>query len=77
MSTSPDPGRGGKPAGRSFDRSIVEGPLEPAVWRLAWPAMLTNAVGGLQGMVDHVLVGHGAPVIFGGAAALRALAAAG
>jgi putative MATE family efflux protein len=41
-----------------YDRSIVEGPLGPAVWKLAWPAMLTNIVGGLQGIVDHVLVGH-------------------
>jgi putative MATE family efflux protein len=32
--------------------------LRPAVWKLAWPAMLTNAVGGLQGIVDHALVGH-------------------
>ena len=29
-----------------------------AVWKLAWPTMLTNIIGGLQGMVDHVLVGH-------------------
>lgn len=41
-----------------YDRSIVEGPLRPAVWKIAWPTMLTNAIGGLQGMVDHVLVGH-------------------
>ena len=41
-----------------YDRSIVEGPLGPAVWKLAWPTMLTNVIGGLQGIVDHVLVGH-------------------
>ena len=41
-----------------YDRSIVEGPLRPAVWKLAWPTMLTNVIGGLQGIVDHVLVGH-------------------
>ena len=41
-----------------YDRSIIEGPLQPAVWKLAWPTMLTNVVGGLQGIVDHVLVGH-------------------
>src|SRR5215216_6670254 len=40
-----------------YDRSIVEGPLRPAVWKIAWPTMLTNAFGGLQGMVDHALVG--------------------
>lgn len=44
--------------GRRYDRSIVEGPLLPAVWKIAWPTMLTNVVGGLQGIVDHVLVGH-------------------
>ena len=41
-----------------YDRSIVEGPLLPAVWKLAWPTMLTNIVGGLQGMVDQALVGN-------------------
>jgi putative MATE family efflux protein len=41
-----------------YDRSIVEGPLRSAVWKLAWPTMLTNIIGGLQGIVDHVLVGH-------------------
>ncbi len=43
---------------RSFDRSIVEGPLQAAVWKLAWPAMLTNIIGGLQGIVDHAMVGN-------------------
>jgi putative MATE family efflux protein len=41
-----------------FDRSIVEGPIGPAVWRLAWPTMLQNVIAGLQGIVDHVMVGH-------------------
>lgn len=41
-----------------YDRSIVEGPLQPAVWKIAWPTMLTNIIGGLQGIVDHVLVGN-------------------
>jgi len=41
-----------------YDRSIVEGPLQRAVWKIAWPSMLTNVIGGLQGMVDHVLVGN-------------------
>ena len=43
---------------RRYDRSLIEGPLRPAVWKLAWPTMLTNIVGGFQGIVDHVLVGH-------------------
>ena len=43
---------------RRFDRSIIDGPLQSAVWKIAWPSMLTNIIGGLQGIVDHVLVGH-------------------
>jgi len=47
------------PAPKSrYDRSIVEGSLSRAVWKIAWPTMLTNAIGGLQGMVDHALVGN-------------------
>jgi putative MATE family efflux protein len=45
-------------ASTRYDRSIVEGPLARAVWKIAWPTMLTNIIGGLQGIVDHVLVGH-------------------
>ncbi len=45
------------PAGR-FDRSIVEGPITRAVWKLAWPTVLQNIIGGLQGIIDHVMVGH-------------------
>ena len=41
-----------------YDRSIVEGPLGAAVWKIAWPTMLTNLVAGIQGMMDHVLVGN-------------------
>jgi len=41
-----------------FDRSLVEGPLSPAVWRLAWPTMLQNVIAGLQGIIDHAMVGH-------------------
>src|SRR5918992_5981334 len=46
------------PAKRRYDRSIIEGPLGPAVWKIAWPTMLTNVIGGLQGIVDHALVGN-------------------
>ena len=41
-----------------FDRSIVEGPIGPAVWRLAWPTMVQNVIAGLQGIIDHAMVGH-------------------
>ncbi len=43
---------------KKFDRSIVEGPIPRAVWKLAWPTMLHNVIGGLQGIVDHAMVGH-------------------
>ena len=43
---------------KQLDRSIVEGPIARAVWMLAWPTMVQNLIGGLQGMVDHALVGH-------------------
>jgi len=43
---------------RGFDRSIVAGPIARAVWLLAWPTMLQNVIGGLQGVVDHAMVGH-------------------
>ena len=42
---------------RRYDRSIIEGPLRRRL-EIAWPTMLTNIVGGLQGIVDHALVGH-------------------
>jgi putative MATE family efflux protein len=41
-----------------YDRSIIDGPLRATVWKLAWPTMLTNVIGGLQGIVDHIVVGH-------------------
>jgi putative MATE family efflux protein len=41
-----------------FDRSLVEGPIVPAVWKLAWPTMLQNVIAGLQGIIDHIMVGH-------------------
>ena len=28
------------------------------MWKIAWPTVLQNAIGGLQGIVDHALVGH-------------------
>ncbi|NJD09461.1 MAG: MATE family efflux transporter [Gemmatimonadetes bacterium] len=69
MTTSPTPAAAAEPApgppppseapgARRYDRSLVEGPLRSAVWKLAWPAMLTNIFGGLQGIIDHILVGN-------------------
>lgn len=54
---APTESRAARP-GRTFDRSITEGPLPRAVWKLAWPTILTNVIGGLQGMIDHALVGN-------------------
>ncbi len=52
-----EPAKSG-PAPRNFDRSIVEGPIGSAVWKIAWPTVLQNVIGGLQGMIDHAMVGH-------------------
>lgn len=43
---------------KSFDRSIVEGALPSAVWKIAWPTMLQNVIGGIQGIIDQAMVGH-------------------
>ena len=43
---------------KKYDRSIVEGPLSRAVWKVAWPTMLANVIGGVQGIIDHALVGN-------------------
>lgn len=61
MSTAVNPAQPGsehKVTTQKFDRSIVEGPLGSAVWRIAWPTMLQNMVAGLQGNIDHIMVGH-------------------
>src|SRR5262245_61871139 len=43
---------------QQFDRSLVDGPIGPAVWKLAWPTMLQNIIAGLQGVIDQTMVGH-------------------
>ena len=45
-------------ARKKLDRSIVDGPIGTAVWNLAWPTVLQNAIGGLQGIIDHAMVGR-------------------
>ena len=49
---------GTPPKGKTFDRSIVEGPISQAVWKIAWPTVLQNIIGGLQGVIDHAMVGR-------------------
>lgn len=51
MADSPRPAR-------ALDRSIVEGPIPRAVWKIGGPTMLQNMIGGMQGVVDHALVGR-------------------
>ena len=43
---------------QSFDPDIIHGPISKAVWKLAWRTMLQNVIAGLQGIVDHTLVGR-------------------
>ncbi len=54
----PAPAAPSKSARKKLDRSIVEGPIAKAVWKIAWPTVLQNALGGMQGIIDHALVGH-------------------
>jgi putative MATE family efflux protein len=53
-----DPAPAAQKTRNPYDRSLVEGAIGPAVWKLAWPTMLQNMVAGLQGVVDHILVGN-------------------
>src|SRR3954463_5530193 len=53
----PAAGGAAKPR-RSFDRSLVEGPIGPAVWKIAWATMLQNVIAGLQGLIEPAMVGH-------------------
>lgn len=46
------------PVKPKFDRTITEGPLARAVWKIAWPTVLTNLIAGMQGMVDQFMVGN-------------------
>src|SRR5262245_42217454 len=39
-----------------YDRSLIEGPIVPAVWKLAWPTMLQNLIAGPQGIIDPAMV---------------------
>ncbi len=47
-----------EPQKPKFDRSLTEGPIFKSVWKLAWPTMLQNIIAGLQGIIDHTMVGH-------------------
>ena len=49
---------------RVFDRSLVEGPIGPAVWKIAWPTMLQNVIAGMQGVIDHAMVNPPIPPWF-------------
>src|SRR5215210_4646187 len=45
-------------AASRYDRSIIDGSLGRAVWKIAWPTIVTNFIAGLQGIIDHILVGN-------------------
>jgi len=47
-----------EPGARHFDQSITEGPILKSVWKIAWPTVLQNIIAGLQGFIDHAMVGH-------------------
>jgi putative MATE family efflux protein len=47
-----------KTAASKYDRSIIDGSLGRSVWKIAAPTMLANFFGGLQGLVDHIVVGN-------------------
>jgi putative MATE family efflux protein len=47
-----------EPQKQKFDRTLTEGPILKAVWKIAWPTMLQNVIAGLQGIIDHTMVGH-------------------
>ena len=55
---SDEPAVAADPPKKQFDRSITEGPLARAVWKIAWPTMLTNVIAGMQNLVDQILVGN-------------------
>ncbi|MEM9293873.1 MAG: MATE family efflux transporter [Acidobacteriota bacterium] len=64
-SSSPTTGTGSSevapssaPKTSRFDRRIVEGSIPSALWTLAWPTLVQNVVGGIQGLVDHAMVGR-------------------
>ena len=46
------------PPAKTFDRSLVDGPIPAAVLKIALPTIVQNLIAGLQGLVDHTLVGH-------------------
>ncbi|MDZ7265916.1 MAG: MATE family efflux transporter [candidate division KSB1 bacterium] len=48
----------GKSSPGKFDRELIDGPMLRAFWKLAWPTVLQNFIGGLQGIIDHVMVGR-------------------
>ena len=41
---------------KQFDRTIVDGPILKAVWKLAWPTMLQNIIAGFQGISRLIMI---------------------
>lgn len=40
------------------DNFLTHGSVTSAIWTIAWPTLLQNLIAGLQGLVDHAMVGH-------------------
>lgn len=43
---------------RHIEETLTKGPVSVAIWTIAWPTLLQNLIAGLQGLVDHAMVGN-------------------
>ena len=43
---------------RQIEETLTRGPVTAAIWTIAWPTLLQNLIAGLQGLVDHAMVGN-------------------
>ncbi len=40
-----------------YDEEIISGGIFRSMWKVAWPVILTQVIGGIHGIIDQVLVG--------------------
>lgn len=43
---------------KQINATLTRGPVGLAIWSIAWPTLLQNLIAGLQGLVDHIMVGN-------------------
>ena len=43
---------------KRIEETLTRGPVGLAIWSIAWPTLLQNLIAGLQGLVDHAMVGN-------------------